>query len=109
MQVIEDKTARIAVTKGDSANFTIELEGTVPVNGTQALFTVKKDANGQALILKRLSVEDGVVLIALTSKDTNKLKPGKYVWDLRLIISEDYVDTPIPPTQFLVMEAVGDV
>ena len=109
MQIIEEKTARIAVTKGDSAYFTIELDGTVPADGTQALFTVKKDTDGQALILKRLSVEEGKVLIALASKDTNKLKPGKYVWDLRLIISEDHVDTPIQPTQFLVMGAVGDV
>lgn len=109
MQIIDQETARIAVSKGDSAYFTVELEGNPPEDGTTALFSIKKEEEDRARVLKKFKVENGAVWIGLTSRDTNRLEPGNYLWDLRLILSKDHVDTPIPPTRFLVMGVVGDV
>ena len=109
MFIIKDNSTMMAVSKGDSGYFTVTITGDVPANGTEALFTVKKNLGGRASLIKHLSVIDGEVLIELTSQDTNKLEPGKYYWDLRIIFSETEVATPVPPSLFQVLEVAGDV
>lgn len=109
MFIIKDNSTMMAVSKGDSGYFTVTITGDVPDNGTKALFTVKKSLDGKAQLIKHLEVTDGEVLIELTSQDTNKLEPGKYFWDLRIIFSETEVSTPVKPSMFQVLEAVGDV
>ncbi len=109
MFIIKENSTMMAVSKGDSGYFTVTITGDVPENGTEALFTVKKKIGGTASIIKHLSVIDGEVLIELTSQDTNKLEPGKYYWDLRVIFSDTECATPVTPSLFQVLEAVGDV
>ena len=99
----------IAVSRGDSAYIIIDITGDVPDDGTEALFTVKKGLDGKASFIKRLTVQGGSIEVNISSVDTNKLAPGKYYWDLRIIYSENDVNSPIPPCPFVVMGVVGDV
>ena len=108
MLIILDGTNQIAVTKGDSAYFTITITGDVPENGSQSLFTVK-DEYGKTMIRKYFPVIDGIVSVELYSKDTNKLEPGNYKWDVRFPYAPDDCATPMVPGTFVVLEAVGDV
>ena len=108
MLIILDGTNQIAVTKGDSAYFTITITGDVPEDGMQALFTVK-DAGGRTMISKVFPVIESVVSIELYSRDTNKLEPGKYKWDVRFPQAPNDCATPMVPGTFIVLEAVGDV
>lgn len=99
----------MAVTKGDSAYFTITITGDVPEDGTDILFTVKDRQTRRTLIKKHFSVYGGVVFVELLSQDTNKLEPGNYFWDIRVIFSDDEIVTPMTQSTFTVLEAVGDV
>ena len=101
MFVIKENTTMMAISKGDSGYFTVNFTGDIPSDGVEALFTVKKNLGKP--------VNDAAVLIELTSQDTNKLEPGDYIWDLRIIFSETEVETPIPPSLFKVLEVAGDV
>lgn len=109
MFLIKDKSLMMAVSQGDSAYFTITFTGDVPEDGTTTLFTVKKSTNDRAVIQKYLPVYDGVVDVELYSRDTNKLEPGNYVWDIRVLFSEKEVVTPMVPSPFVVLEVTGDV
>ena len=115
MFIIKDDSTMMAVTKGDSAYFTITLTGDIPEDGTQALFTVKEKRTQRTLIRKDLAVYGGVISIELGSQDTNKLEPSdplrniEYIWDIRVLFSETEVVTPMVPGVFYVLEAVGDV
>lgn len=122
MIIIHDK--HIAVPKGDSAYFTIVfggnipnggapfaiiLDGDTPEDGTQVLFTVKKNSNARACITKKLKVYGGAASVALKSLDTNKLEPGDYWWDARAIYPNGDVETPAPKQKFTVLDVAGDV
>lgn len=109
MFVIKENTTMMAISKGDSGYFTVNFTGDIPSDGVEALFTVKKNLGKPASIIKHFTVNDAAVLIELTSQDTNKLEPGDYYWDLRIIFSETEVETPIPPSLFKVLEVAGDV
>lgn len=109
MFIIKENSTMMAVSKGDSGYFTVTITGDIPPNGTEALFTVKRKLGKSASIIKHLTVIDGEVLIELTSQDTNKLEPGDYYWDLRIIFSETEVATPVPPSLFKILEVAGDV
>ena len=111
--IVDDTTKMIAVSHGDSAFFDITFHGEIPEDGTNTVFTVKRDVDGRpsgkAMIQKYVKVNDGIVPIDLFSQDTNKLEPGNYFWDLRVLFSNVEVGTPVKPSRFTVMEAVGDV
>lgn len=111
--IIDDERKMIAVSRGDSAFFDINFDGDIPADGTNAVFTVKKDIGGKpaggAVLRKHVKVSGGVAPIDLFSQDTNKLEPGNYLWDLRVLFSGTEVGTPVKPSRFTVMEAVGDV
>ena len=111
--IVDDKTKMIAVSHGDSAFFDITFHGDIPEDGTNTVFTVKKEIigrpAGKAVLQKYVKVCDGIVPIDLFSQDTNKIEPGDYLWDLRVLFSPREVGTPVVPSRFTVMEAVGDV
>lgn len=100
---------KIAISRGDSAHIVIDLTGDVPYDGTEALFTVKKDLKEKALFIKNLTVQNGTIEVDIVSQDTNKMIPGNYYWDLRIIYADDDVHSPVPPSPFIVMGVVGDV
>lgn len=107
--VLLGKNNEIAVSRGDSAYIIIDMTGKVPRDGTEALFTVKKKLQGEACIIKKLTIQDGSMELDLKSQDTNKLKPGDYYWDLRILYSDTDVGSPVEPILFKVMEVAGDV
>ena len=99
----------ITISKGDTATISITLTGDVPGNDTIALFTVRENVNTcNAKLEKRLGVHDGVIVLELTSKDTD-LPFAAYVWDIRLLYENGDVYTPFKPAKFIVCEVVGDV
>lgn len=100
----------MAVSKGDSASFTVTFTDRVPEDGTIVLFTVKNKADHSIMIQKRIPVQNGAVDVDLYSTDTNKLdKDIDYVWDVRVLYSGREVETPMVPSTFLVLEVAGDV
>lgn len=107
--IVDDDRKMIAVSRGDNAFFDVTFKGDVPEDGTIAVFSVKKDLEGKVLLQKYVEIQDGIAQIDLYSQDTNKLKPDEYFWDIRVLISEREVNTPIRPSLFKVLEAVGDV
>ena len=40
--------------------------------------------------MKTFDVADGRVVIELLNEDTEKLEPGEYLWDLRLMTNPEY-------------------
>ena len=95
------------VSRGDTASVTMNFSGDVPEDGTTAVITLKKSTRAQANVWeKRLTVEDGAVVMELENEDTD-LEPGTYMWDVRLLMDGGKVYTPIRPAPFTVLEVVG--
>ena len=99
----------IAISKGDTGIITITLTGEVPDNNTIALVTVRENVNTCNVVWeKRLQVNNGVIIIDLTSEETD-IPAHTYVWDFRLLYSDGGVYTPFQPAKYQIYEVVGDV
>lgn len=104
----------IELTSGDSLQFRVTISGRELPEGTEALFTVKKSPRADdAMIEKRMAVDaDGVVLVGLSSSDTD-IQPRTYYWDLRVLIPNGdgtfEVRTPMEYAAFTILEVIGDV
>ena len=108
--IIKDGSLMMAVSKGDSALFTVTFNGRIPEDGIPVLFTVKAKRDNSVMIQKNALANNGAVDIDLCSSDTNKLEYNvDYVWDIRVLYSESDVDTPMIPSPFVVLEVAGDV
>lgn len=102
----------IQLTRGDTLFLRVDLTGRDLPEGTDAVFTVKKNIRSDEVLLrKRFDASDEVVGIRLSSRET-RLDPGVYVWDVRLQIpAEDgtyEVYTPMEYAAFVVLESVGE-
>lgn len=107
------KENKIEISRGDTGTMSITFGGDVPYDGTIALVTLQKTLgyttkSTQNVWQKRLQITDGSCLIRFSSDDTNH-PAGKYLWDLRLLYSNGDIYTPIKPTEFNIIETVGDV
>ena len=109
MFTINRKTNRMFISRGDSGHFTVNFTGDVPSDGTKVLFTVVKQTGGIPYISKTLECASGAVEVSITSRDTNRLTPGDYYWDLRVKFSDDEVSTPMYVSLFTVLEVAGNV
>lgn len=103
----------IELTQGDSLLLRARLAGADLPEGSCALFTVKTHpGENQALIEKRIPVENQSALIRLASADT-ALRPRTYYWDLRVLIPQAdgscFVHTPMAYAKFKILEAIGHV
>lgn len=101
----------IAVTRGDSLYLRIDLDGRDLPEGSQAVFTIKKNVRSDEELVRLVTDASGEVLtIALTPEQT-ALEPGVYVWDVRTLIplpsGETEVYTPMQYAAFAVLDAVG--
>lgn len=102
----------IRMTRGDSARFTIRLEGREVPDGTKTLFTVKGKAwpYDEPLIEVEIPVVGNAVHVILPPDMTN-LNSGNYVWDLRVFTDTEEgndVLTPMEYASFHVVEAIGN-
>lgn len=103
----------IAVTRGDSLYLRIDLDGRDLPEGSQAVFTVKKNVRSDEELVRFIADASSESLtIALSPEQTN-LDPGVYVWDVRILIplpsGDREVYTPMQYAAFAVMDAVGSV
>ena len=99
----------VTISKGDTGTLTITLTRDVPADGTTALVTLRKNINMvDAVWEKRIPVENGVVIIPLTSEDTN-IPWFDYWWDIRLLYENGDIYTLFEPALFKVCGVVGDV
>ena len=105
---------KISITRGDAGPVRFTFTGDdVPEDGTDILFTVKKNSEyDKALIEKRVPVQGGQMEIFFHNEDTRSLPFGNYEWDIRL---PDYYGTKEPytpmiaPQIFEVTRVVGNV
>lgn len=116
---------QITITAGDTGLLTLSVrtgDGLyVPGENDRAVFTVREQAGARAALEKVLVPDgEGRVRIALTNADTERLRAGSYLWDVRYALDAELdakgnvtggreVITPLPPSPFVVMKAVGDV
>lgn len=104
----------IELTQGDSIQFKANITGRELPEGTIALFTVKRSEKAEeAIIEKRLAVDaDGVVLVGLSSSDTD-IPARTYYWDIRVLMplgdGTYEVRTPMDYAAFTILGVIGDV
>jgi hypothetical protein len=103
----------IELTRGDSLQFRVTVQGRELPEGTLALFTVKRRTRDEeAVIEKRLPLDNGVVVVGLPSADTD-ITPRTYYWDMRILIplgdGTYEVRTPMEYAAFTILEVVGNV
>lgn len=96
----------ITLTRGDSAEFDIELstcdgEPYEPQEGDVIEFTVKDNVySSQALIHKTGS------RIFIEPEDTAKMSYKEYVYDVQVTLADGTVDTVIPPSKLQITSEV---
>lgn len=98
----------ISMIRGDSGVFTITITDTngSPVElaeGDVLTFTLRRAARNPAIVLQKI-IADGE--LDIKPADTEGLTFGAYVYDIELKRADGYVDTVIPPHEFLLMEEV---
>lgn len=101
----------ITLARGDSLFLRIDLAGRDLPEGTDAVFSLKKNVRSDEVLLqKRFDASDEKVSIVLYPAETN-LEPGLYYWDLRLQIPQETggyeVVTPMDYAAFYVADVVG--
>lgn len=98
----------ISMIRGDSGVFTITIADTngSPValtDGDVLTFTLRRTARNQTIVLQKVIVNGE---LDIKPADTEGLAFGAYVYDIELRRADGYVDTVIPPHEFLLMEEV---
>ena len=98
----------IKIIRGDSGSFDISITDTngsiVELAENDVLtFTLRRTARNPTIILQK-NIVGGK--LAINPADTEGLVFGAYVYDIELKRADGYVDTVIPPHEFLIMEEV---
>lgn len=98
----------IKIIRGDSGVFNISITDTDgnPVELTDddiLTFTLRRAARNPTIILQKVIIGGE---LDINPTDTEGLAFGAYVYDIELRRANGYVDTVIPPHEFLLMEEV---
>ncbi|WP_418947983.1 hypothetical protein [Phascolarctobacterium succinatutens] len=98
----------IALIRGDSGAFGISITDTNgnPVeltDGDVLTFTLRRTPRSPTIVLQKI-IAGGE--LDIKPADTEGLTFGAYVYDIELKRADGYVDTVIPPHEFLLMEEV---
>lgn len=98
----------IKIIRGDSGVFNISITDTDgnPVELTDddiLTFTLRRAARNPTIILQKVIIGGE---LNINPTDTEGLAFGAYVYDIELRRANGYVDTVIPPHEFLLMEEV---
>lgn len=99
---------KISLIRGDSGQFSItvtDMNGKeVALNDDDVLtFTVRRTVRNPNIVLQKI-ITGGELTI--NPSDTEGLTFGAYIYDVELKRADGYVDTVIPPHEFLLMEEV---
>lgn len=103
---VDDNNIRMI--RGDSGVFNISI---TDINGRNVeltdsdvlTFTLRRTARNPTIILQKVIVGNK---LDINPADTEGLAFGAYVYDIELRRADGYVDTVIPPHEFLLMEEV---
>lgn len=98
----------ISLIRGDSGAFTISITDTGGnavdlTEGDVLTFTVRRTPRSPTIVLQK-TITDGTLTI--NPSDTQDMPFGSYVYDVELKRADGYVDTVIPPHEFLLLEEV---
>lgn len=79
----------IGITRGDAAGLAFHFEGDdIPQDGATVLFQVRPYVLGDYTVLeKTLIVDDGGCELSFLPEDTERMKPGEYYWNIRVLYS----------------------
>lgn len=89
-----DNKAKLAMVKGDTKSFLVEIEGLEQDLDT-AFFSVKKNPNDEEYILQKTlsdgitKVETGKYRVRVAPQDTRNVETGTYHYDLQIGIGDD--------------------
>lgn len=100
----------ISIVRGDSALFELNIidenkNAYTPREDDTITFTVKTNVCSKEPLFQK-QWEDGKFVI--NPEDTKDLRYGTYVYDVQLVTANGWVDTIIPPHNFIVMGEVTD-
>ena len=98
----------IKIIRGDSGVFNVSITDTIgsPVelrDDDILTFTLRRAARNPTIILQKVIIGGE---LNINPTDTEGLAFGAYVYDIELRRANGYVDTVIPPHEFLLMEEV---
>ena len=105
---IIDKTGKMTLTRGDTAEFSIELcnEDGSPFEPSPediVLFSIKRNLNAEKSIIEKQGL-----LIKIDSADTQTLPVATYYYDVKVLFGNGDVQTVIPSNLFELKYNVGD-
>ena len=80
---------RLIIPRGDTGSFTIPTLTTVE-QGDVAVFSVYDPLTKTTILEKIIPATNDTITIPFTFNDTINLKPGKYLWDIKIYISPQY-------------------
>ena len=100
----------ISIIRGDSAIFELNIVDAnkniyTPKEDDTITLTVKTSTRSKEVVFQK-QWDDGKFII--NPEDTKELRYGNYVYDVQLVTANGWVDTIIPPHNFIVMEEVTD-
>lgn len=105
-----NENGSIEMIRGDSAEFDIQvmtedIDGEpveyVLQEGDILTFTVKKSTKSEETLIQKTGPH-----ILILPEDTQELSYKTYKYDVQLTMADGFVDTIIPPTDFIIKEEV---
>lgn len=98
----------IEISRGDTGQFRIRFSGEdAPTANDVILVRLKKTLDEtEAIWEKRLSVNDGAIVVTLLSEDTADLARGQYYWQARILYRDGTIFSPMDPASFKVLGVV---
>lgn len=109
----------IRISRGDTGLIAFDAEGTALSEKDLAVFTVRRQSGG-IVMEKVIAPEDNRFTVPFTNEETEALREGDYVWDIRIVLGAQTnadgrvtggreVITPLPPSPLKIMKVVGRV
>lgn len=120
MFVIDPEERLVTLHRGDTGVVLYRLVGYNMLMPEDRVKLVMRDAFGQIIReeILEIDVEDNTFRVVFTNEDTESLAPGRYRYDVRVVIGPEYDDhgkiedgeaisTPISPLFLQVLDTVG--
>jgi len=113
----ESKDLEIEIVKEEEDVDGNPIEVPLPLTGSKVCFTVRKLVTDPAIKIAKdslnvLDIEikspatDGIVIIYIVSEDTRLLDPGRYVFDIWVVLSSGKKVPVVEVSEFIVKEPV---
>ena len=87
----DESSKKITLPIGDTLNMPLQVTGKPFVDGDVAMFAVS-NTDGEDIICKTFTIENGGCKIRLNSADTADKEAGSYTWNIRLVHTPVIVD-----------------